>query len=299
MIKKILKSRKTKAILLIALAVILSLVFTFLHFRIHPDSTSTFWEILYYISQVISCLFVISGVVIAVWQYYLSYQNNRTALAMEQVQKAIDLSEYYKDNILISFPAIRYIFSNAGIADILETLKLDQLNDFDEQELKKLFSTKQISTLQALSKTDDFFRSVMEANEIYGLNLNVNTTESVSETDSDTEIAAKIDKKSVIVAFAANLLNDVLNNLEFFALHFRHNTADESVVYQSLHQSYLSIMPYMYYYIAKQNRDPSNKLYTNAIWLFIEWRNKKKIQDEQRSKKENDIPSPGTIINNS
>lgn len=112
------------------------------------------------------------------------------------------------------------------------------------------------------------------------------------------EVTISVDKQSIVVGFISNLINATLNNMEYFALHFRHNTADESVVYQSLHKSYLEIVLYMYYYIANVNKDSSCKLYTNVIWLFERWKEKRDSQNLERSQKLELIQSHGTIIEN-
>lgn len=86
--------------------------------------------------------------------------------------------------------------------------------------------------------------------------------------------------------------------MEFFALHFSHNTADESVVYQSLHQSYFDLILLMYYYIASQNDNPSYKYYTNVIELFHKWMQEKSKQTDDFSAKSNSIQRTGTKIKN-
>lgn len=294
---KFIKSRKLSTILLIVLSILLELLGALLYFH-WGKKDCTFMEILYYFSQFISSIFVISGVIIAVWQYYLSSKNTKTNLEIMQVQRAIDLSEYYKDNILNYFPAIRYIFSQVGITDIFENISIDKMIDFDSHELEKLLTPAQIQNLQNIQYSNEFLKAVLEANDIYGLNLHFRSLEVEFEKEGRKGKIMRIDKTSLSATFMSNLLNAVLNNLEFFALHFRHNTADESVVYQSLHQSYLRMIPYLYYYIAKQNTDSSNKLYTNVVWLFREWKFKKEIQESERSIKSLSVQSHGTIIAN-
>lgn len=67
-------------------------------------------------------------------------------------------------------------------------------------------------------------------------------------------------------------------------MHFRHNTADQSVVYRSLHQSYLEIVQGMYFSIAEINKSPESKYYTNVIWLYEKWyeKNQKEINDRMQ-----------------
>lgn len=75
---------------------------------------------------------------------------------------------------------------------------------------------------------------------------------------------------------------NLLNKLEYFAMYFNCNLADEKVVYQSLHQVYLSIVEELYCFIAyKNNSDGKDKFYTNLIDLYNIWA---KRDDEYKKK---------------
>lgn len=69
--KNFCRSRKQKAILIIG-AYILLLLVACICFR---GNNKIKLEMTYYFSQIITSVFVVSGVVIAVWQYYLSKKN--------------------------------------------------------------------------------------------------------------------------------------------------------------------------------------------------------------------------------
>jgi len=268
------KSKKVLAILLIILSIIAEITLAVIFWN-KSDKQSNFIEILCFSTQIISSIFVTSGVIIAVWQYYLSSQSTKKNLEIIQIQRAIDLSQYYKDNILKFVPAITYVFEKVKILEIFDRIKIDDMRDFDTYELERLLTKDQIRQLKSVQNSDAFVKAILEANDIYGLNLQFMSFETIIEKDGQKGKSLKLDKNSIIIAFMANLLNATLNNLEFFALHFKHNTADESVIYQSLHQTYLKNIPYLYYFIARHNTDPANKLYTNVIWLFNEWKQKK------------------------
>ncbi len=295
---KFFKSRKPVATLIIIFSIICEVAFSIIYHFVFRTDNIHYIETLYYSSQIISSIFVVSGVVIAVWQYYLSARSNRTNLEIIQVQRAIDLSEYYKDNILQYAPAIEYIFRETGILDILNNLKLEQLNDFDKFELNELFTKKQVKQLKSIQDSDQFIQTVIKANAIYNLDLEYQIKKRKSDKDSNASLAVSIEQKTIIVTFMSNIITTVLNNMEYFALHFSHKTADESVVYQSLHQSYFRLISYLYYYIAKQNDNPSDKYYTNTIELFIKWRDEKHQQKEIRSENSKSIPRNGTVIEN-
>lgn len=283
--KDFFKSRKFIAILLIAVAILIEFVSAFIYHN-YNDSVP-FLETLYYSTQIVSSIFVTSGVIVAVWQYYLSSKSIKTDLEIQQVQRAIDLSEYYKDNILTYYPAIRYIFKQTGILDIIETLRINDLHDFDIIELNRLFSPKQVEDLKNIQSSENFNRTVMESNLIYKLNNNIKQMEVLNNSE---------EKNVVLVAYISSLMDELLNNMEFFSLHFAHKTADESVVYQSLHQTYLEIVRIMYYEIANKNTTPTEKYYTNIIWLFDNWRTQKNKKSEEHSINSRSLQSMGTVI---
>ncbi len=100
-------------------------------------------------------------------------------------------------------------------------------------------------------------------------------------------------------AFMIDEVSGVLNNIEYFAMNFAHGVADDSVVYRSLHQSYIDIMQLLYFNISNLNNSSSDKYYLNAIELYNKWKiqkdkdtNEKKMMDMTREAK-----NKGTIVN--
>lgn len=287
----ILKHRFGITSLIIILSVIFEIIISIL-FK-NYDKTTPFIEIAYYTSQILSSFFVISGVVIAVWQYYVSYQTSKNEIEIMQIQKAIDLSEYYKDNILKYHVAIDYLYDNTGITDILKKINPKDMKNFDLKELNQLLCQNDIEQLKKIQKSEDFLRTVLEINQIYNLGFHI-PLESITDEKLKDEFISR-----TIVAFAAKLITNVLNNMEYFALHFSHYTADNSVVYQSLHQTYLQLVQLMYYRIAKSNDSSTNKYYTNVIWLYNEWNKILNKQETSINDHNNSILQHGNIVKNS
>ena len=94
-------------------------------------------------------------------------------------------------------------------------------------------------------------------------------------------------------------VSGVLNNIEYFAMNFAHGVADDSVVYRSLHQSYIDIMQLLNFNISNLNNSSSDKYYLNVIELYNKWKlqkdkdtNEKKMMDITREAK-----NKGTIVN--
>ena len=69
----------------------------------------------------------------------------------------------------------------------------------------------------------------------------------------------------------SKIANSTLNNMEFFAMHFTHKTADDSVVYQSLHQTYIKFVQLFYYNISINNMPDGQQYFTNILELYKLW----------------------------
>lgn len=254
-------------------------------------------EIIAYMSQIVSAVFVIGGVVIAGWQYYLTSRSEITKIEIEQVQRAIDLSEYYKNNILNPFLAIQHVYAKADIIDIIRSVKQSEIQNFDTVEIDRLFTKENIKKLRNKQNSDEFIVAVLEANQIYGLNLCMQTreTECVKE-DGSKEIKVEVNKSSLVGSFMNAVVTNTLNNIEFFAMHFTHKTADDTVVYQSLHQTYLEIVHTLYYNIAKNNEPLKSKYYTNLIDLYLLWREENEEQIDTMANASRSVTNKGTTV---
>lgn len=255
-------------------------------------------ESLYFISQFFNCAVVACGVIYAAWQYYQSVRDSKRNTDIIRVQKAIDLARFYKDNILEKYPPIRYVFANSKIAEILKKIPLDRLHAFDARELNTYLSDIDIKELKSLQYSDEFFEALLDANDIYDMGFKVNKEiRDIKDNGDDTQtITFSLKKEPVIIAFFRNYIDEALNNMEFFAMHFSHNAADSSVVYQSLHQSYIELVEALYYFIATQNDDYVNKFYTNTIDLYKKWKKEQTNKDQQRTDLEHELQNHGTVI---
>lgn len=274
--------------------IVFSIIFMFLSALILKNfkgSGFEYIEILYYTSQIVSAIFVISGVAIAVWQYYLSYVESRRNKDLIWVQKAVDLSEYYKDNILCYIAAIQYIFNNSGINNILSKIDKTQIKHFDYKELCSFLSEDDMEELKKIQKSDKFFDVVIKANLIYNLGLSEDVIKYYNEKRPLSSTDAEI-----LTCFLNKLIIRVLNNTEYFALHFTHNVADKTVIYKSLHQSYITVVQMLYYNIAFKNELSPSKYFTNTIELYNIWYNKASEDEEEFVKGVRTLSNKGTVV---
>jgi hypothetical protein len=85
------------------------------------------------------------------------------------------------------------------------------------------------------------------------------------------EAAAGIVDAPALLNEFMKLMTELLNELEWFSMHFTYNLADEKLVYQSLHQTFTSNVQTLYFFIGRINKIPSEKYYTNIIELYGTW----------------------------
>ena len=241
--KWLLGHRKLVTTCIIVISILLMISSSLLFFKFQKEQ-NVYVELLYYITQIISSIFVISGVVIAIWQYYLSCMDSNRNIDVICVQKAIDLSEYYKDNILAYIAAMEYIFDNSGISEIFSKIDKSNIEHFDQKELFIYIKDEDRDKLKKIQNTVKFSEVIANANAIYNLGLNDELIKLCRKHD-----CTKFEQKQ-ISTFLGKLITKILNNMEYFSMHFTHNVADETVVYKSLHQTYIKLVKMLYYHIA-------------------------------------------------
>jgi hypothetical protein len=152
-----------------------------------------------------------------------------------EIIKAIELAEVYAKEIIPSVTRICEVYESSP--ELFELLK--RLHNFRKQN--------DLRFTRAESLT--FFKK--------------------DELNSATKILNRISNEKGIIREK----NVLLNRLEYFSMYFNTNTADHDTVYQSLHQSYFSIVIWMYFDISSRNKAPKDHYFTNIITLFNTWNN--------------------------
>lgn len=252
-------------------------------------------ENVYYLSQIMASIFVMLGTVIAIWQYILStkdsiknrereYQLHEKEIfevEKDRVQRAIDLAGYYKDNILTNTMLIKHVYKEVGIQNILDKIDFQDISHFDIYEMENKISINDRSIIKNIAKDPKMAKALITASEV------IKIWDDCKEIHFIEEEGKKVKELSVsggaMLYRFQMMLSGTLNNLEFFAMHFTHETADDSVVYQSLHQSYIETVRLLYYDISANNIPGESKLYTNVIELYNKWANKVKEQKDNET----------------
>ena len=224
----------------------------------------------------------------------MSRKTSEKEVVIEQVHKAVELSGYYKDNILAKYPPMRYVFDKCGAGDIIRSIDPDKMRCFDKEEGISLLSDKDRDRLKDITSDPLFFEGLIEANAVFKLGLEP-TFFREGKKDGD---GIKVSLDSMVHEFMSDYVTDTLNNLEYFSMFFTHNIADESVVYQSLHSSYIEIVEYLYYQIAKLNDKPYDRLYTNVVELYKKWKSKCVADEMAHCEVKERFHNKGTVITN-
>lgn len=256
-------------------------------------------ELIMFSSQIVSSIFVIIGTVIAVWQYYLSSSKRIKELEFSRVEKAIELSNYYKDNILDRYSILKSVFDDYGITKMLQAKRKNcEIKDFDVLELNELYSEEEIKKFSELGSDEKFIDSIIKIVSTYNVDLKGynKCIKKINEgTKSVVEISAN--PNEVYSDFFKTYIMQTLNNAEYFAMAFTHKTADESVIYQSIYPTYLEMCFIMYYYIARFSDPKVSKLYTNLASLYCIWREREQEQKKDINKQTRSAGNhTGTIV---
>lgn len=272
-----------KKICIICILMILAFLVTIspLYITALVDKSSSRLEAIASMSQVVTNAFVVFGVIVALWQYIIYSRRELEQKDKElydvdkaKVQKAIDLAYFFKNEVINKFTKIYYIYDECGIVKILDEIDKNKQIKFEYNELKSLLSKEQLKILKEINGTEKFKKALTD----HYKNLDPSNI-ATCFLGSDNKAVKFIPALSVLSSQFNSLLNDVLNNLEYFSMHFIHNTADESVIYQSVHNSYITIVRCFYYDICMNNDGSAEeKLYTKTIELFNQWNEVAKVQ---------------------
>ena len=93
----------------------------------------------------------------------------------------------------------------------------------------------------------------------------------------------------------SQLVSLTLNELEYISMYIASQAAGSKYVYQSLHQIFLRTIKLLAPIIALQNKDYSDKYYTNIIFVYNEWAELRQIglkREKKNKEKANKILNP-------
>lgn len=225
--------------------------------------------------------------VVSVFFAFLAYRHQRNR---SKKDAACGLAKHYAGSIIGHYSYISEVLTRSGIvAKTKACFPLTEIKDFDRDELD-LFLSKQGMTADdfhgLISTIDPFIilnSAFIKEHSVLGRAL---IQEGYVTINKDTG-ERKISNPSLLQNDFMQEITDTLNELEWFSMNCMYGLADEEILYQSLHQSFLATVWMLYFFISFNNTDNADKYYTNTIWLFHQWRNRLSlIQKKAAAKKQ-------------
>ena len=232
----------------------------------------------------------------------INYQKREKAIEMAKVFSELIDKTILVSEVLKNLEAINKV--NISDSDY------NHLNYFDEDELKKLFDEDDLGKIKSEINIENIgLEKYISAYAITGdSSLNKFKDEIIFLINEkflrNEKTKQEYDKMDIIIKreFSKTMV-ELLNQLEWFSMHFMSDIAEEKTVYQSLHQIYLKTIKLYYPHIAYLNRKGiKDKYYCNIIGLYVKWANiyhkekedevkrNKKISDLKQKEKENTTP---------
>lgn len=229
------------------------------------------------ISQIVLTLFTIVSVLIA----YLAYRDGKQR---KKVEMAVSLVHYYQDKIISKISFINVVLEKTSVEDLMKrSFPRNRIKDFDQEELISLSEKADIINLVDDAITKIPIQHILFARIVFEDGLKqVSKLDCFLSTDNPEE-SKKAFEMLVLDDFVSEI-SELLNILEWFSMNFVQGIADEKSVYQSLHQSFISIVHSLYYFISKNNTQSCDKYYTNLIKLYNTW-SKQKYESAQKEEK--------------
>lgn len=216
-------------------------------------------------------------------------------------EKSAELAALYCKEILPRMTYIDIVFENIKVRELLN-LKIPptRMHVFDSDELNTLISSSEQNEIEGLIEQMSYedlylarrrmgtagqkeqrvykFKSILDKEMEKHIDLrSQDVFDKVAKELNITleELMARIELINYYHGFYISdfnhSVNDLLNTLEYFCMYFNTGVADSKVIYQSIHQTFLSTVQLMYFFIAKKNKDSIDKYYVNIICLYNEW----------------------------
>lgn len=214
-------------------------------------------------------LATIAGLLFVGYEIKMSKEERELQHDKQEKLKAIELAELYANNVMKNIEFLTYIFNRIDIENDIKNIKYADLREFDIIELEGMFGEEEANKIikkitkvnPNIIKTALLHQNPIEYSEMNIIKMN---------NESISEVAATIDDSRYEKAYQLRIM-ETLNTLEYFSMYFNNYVANEEIVYQSLHQSFLSTIKVLYFLISSTNKKGKDKYYTNIIKLYNKW----------------------------
>ena len=211
------------------------------------SNETTFFDVISLIVTVISMVFLASQVMDARKAYEKEHER-------KSKEKAIDMAQYFVLEILPKASIIAaIIYDNKNFEEFIHKINQHHNLDFTSKESHELFSDSEVVKYQDMIYAEETIKLLGAIR---------------FETDNEARERGKI---TITKTEVNEIITGLLNSLEYFSMFIRYNLIDDMIIYQSLHQVYLSTVRGLYLEIARLNTTGKDKYFTNIIETFNKW----------------------------
>ena len=234
----------------------------------------------------IASLFVIASAVFVGFQSKVFFNDYNKKHKKEEFENSFKLTQYYINNIIPQMSVILAVFKSIGVESILKNrLKNQVLSDFDKEEFQLIFEKTTIqdlcdmikkTKLEVLLPVLNIDRSKLPGCLECDYHEYLKCNNVVKNKKQDEERSESYRKLLVSRFFA--LFTDTKNEIEYFSMYFNSNLAEEEVIFDSLHQTFIDFVRMLYPFIAMHNTKSvhGRKYFSNTIELYKRWSLKEK-----------------------
>ena len=218
-------------------------------------------------------LSVVSSIIVALITAIITIRHFEIKNKKDDIQKAIELSELFAQKILIWTNYITSIYTVINIKEInthlQQTVDKGEALHFDINEYNGFYKTNYDEIKANIQALDT---------QVF---INARGRLLMAGLCNDYDLG--VDKTYLFKEFLS-IQSILANTLEYFAMYFNSEIANENAVYQSLHQTFISSVIILYPSICSVNSKSSEKYYTNIIDLFNKWVERRhKIESDLRN----------------
>lgn len=205
---------------------------------------------------------------------FLAYRHQKNRSKKEA---ACNLAKYYAKNVISRYAHICTVLKKSKIAEITKKcFPLSSIKEFNMKEMEELLEESgetEEEIANRISNIDPFI--ILNSNLVKETSVLERTLIKLGYVVQDEVTGEReiINGDFLQNDFLQEII-DTLNELEWFSMNCKYRIADEEILYQSLHQTFLSMVWMLYYFISRKNHSNPDKTYTNVIWLFCIWRDR-------------------------
>lgn len=223
---------------------------------------------------------VLGAIIAALITTRMSQKQHSENNNKEDITKAIELADLYEREILPLINGLGIVYSKLNLLNEhqrkLNYLRQNEKLVFTSAEMKLHFEESDIDKVLIELEPKSIPKNLLlSSRAIRGKTL-LNDhlfMRSLELGEGEKEKFDLVFKQQLAMEFSS-LRTELLNKLESFSMYFTNGVADEEIVYQSLHQTYLGTVLSLYFDIASKNTDPKDTFFINIIELFNKWNSK-------------------------